>query len=126
MSDSTPAIAVSHLVKNYAGVTAVSNVSSTVAKGEILGFLGPNGAGKSTLLKVMAGLDTEINGEAWAAKGVRVGYLEQEPHLDPNKTVEENVTDGLGEVKDLMDRFNEISAKFAEPMDDEEMNAVIA
>ncbi len=108
------------------GKEILKNITLSFMPDAKIGVLGVNGAGKSTLLKVMAGLDTEINGEAWAAKGVRVGYLEQEPHLDPNKTVEENVTDGLGEVKDLMDRFNEISAKFAEPMDDEEMNAVIA
>ena len=108
------------------GKEILKNITLSFMPDAKIGVLGVNGAGKSTLLKVMAGLDTEINGEAWAAKGVRVGYLEQEPHLDPNKTVEENVTDGLGEVKDLMDRFNEISAKFAQPMDDEEMNAVIA
>ena len=108
------------------GKEILKNITLSFMPDAKIGVLGVNGAGKSTLLKVMAGLDTEINGEAWAAKGVRVGYLEQEPHLDPNKTVEENVTEGLGEVKDLMDRFNEISAKFAEPMDDDEMNAVIA
>ena len=76
-------------------------------------------------MKVMAGIDTDITGEAWAAKGVRVGYLEQEPHLDETKNVGENVTAGLGGVKDLLDRFNEISAKFAEPMDDDEMNTIL-
>ncbi|MAO55867.1 MAG: energy-dependent translational throttle protein EttA [Rhodospirillaceae bacterium] len=91
-----------------------------------IGVLGVNGAGKSTLLKIIAGKDTDYSGEAWAAEGARVGYLEQEPHLDPDKTVEENVMAGLGEVKDLVDRFNEISAKFAEPMDDDEMNALLA
>ncbi|NQW00721.1 MAG: energy-dependent translational throttle protein EttA [Rhodospirillales bacterium] len=90
-----------------------------------IGVLGVNGAGKSTLLKIMAGKDKDFGGEAWAAEGVRVGYLEQEPELDPSKTVAENVTDGLGEVKDLMDRFNEISNRFAEPMDDDEMNALM-
>lgn len=108
------------------GKEILKNITLSFMPDAKIGVLGVNGAGKSTLLKVMAGLDTEINGEAWAAKGVRIGYLEQEPHLDPNKTVEENVTEGLGEVKDLMDRFNEISAKFSEPMDDDEMNAVIA
>jgi len=108
------------------GKEILKNITLSFMPDAKIGVLGVNGAGKSTLLKVMAGLDTEINGEAWAAKGVRIGYLEQEPHLDPNKTVEENVTEGLGEVKDLMDRFNEISAKFAEPMDEDEMNAVIA
>ena len=91
-----------------------------------IGVLGANGAGKSTLLKIMAGKDKDYSGEAWAAEGARVGYLEQEPELDPKLTVEENVTAGLGEVKDLVDRFNELSAKFAEPMDDDEMNALLA
>jgi sulfate-transporting ATPase len=74
----------------------------------------------------MAGKEEASGGEAWAAEGVRVGYLEQEPQLDPTKTVGENVTLGLGGVKDMLDRFNEISMKFAEPMDDDEMNALLA
>ncbi|MBO6521829.1 MAG: energy-dependent translational throttle protein EttA [Rhodospirillales bacterium] len=108
------------------GKEILKNITLSFLPDAKIGVLGPNGAGKSTLMKIMAGLDTDISGEAWAAKGVRVGYLEQEPQLDPKKTVEENVTEGLGGVKDLIDRFNEISAKFAEPMDDDEMNAVIA
>lgn len=108
------------------GKEILKNITLSFMPDAKIGVLGPNGAGKSTLMKVMAGLDTDITGEAWAAKGVRVGYLEQEPHLDETKTVGENVTAGLGGVKDLLDRFNEISAKFAEPMDDDEMNAVIA
>ncbi len=91
-----------------------------------IGVLGVNGAGKSTLLKIMAGRDTDYSGEAWAAEGARVGYLEQEPELDPKLSVEENVMAGLGEIKDLVDRFNELSAKFAEPMDDDEMNTLLA
>ena len=91
-----------------------------------IGVLGINGAGKSTLMKMMADKEEPSGGEAWAAEGVRVGYLEQEPQLDPAKTVGENVTDGLGGVKDLLDRFNEISGKFAEPMDEDEMNALLA
>lgn len=94
--------------------------------GAKIGVLGANGAGKSTLLKIMAGLDTEFTGEAWAAEGAKVGYLSQEPQLDPKLSVQENVTEGLGEVKDLVDRFNEMSAKFAEPMSDDEMNALLA
>ena len=82
-----------------------------------------NGAGKSTMLKIMAGLDTDFGGEAWAAEGVRVGYLEQEPGLDASKDVEGNIMEGLGETKALLDRFNEISARFAEPMDDDAMTA---
>ena len=91
-----------------------------------IGVLGVNGAGKSTLLKIMAGQDPEFTGEAWAADGVRVGYLEQEPELDPSKDVEGNVMEGLGETKALLDKFNEISERFAEPMDDDEMNALLA
>ncbi len=90
--------------------------------GAKIGVLGVNGAGKSTLLKIMAGVDREFNGEAWAADGVRVGYLEQEPKLDPAKNVIENIMDGLGETRDLLKRFEEVSARFAEPMSDEEMN----
>lgn len=93
--------------------------------GAKIGVLGVNGAGKSTLLKIMAGVDKEFNGEAWAADGVKVGYLEQEPKLDSNKNVMENIMDGLGETRDLLKRFEEVSAKFAEPMSDDEMNALI-
>lgn len=93
--------------------------------GAKIGVLGVNGAGKSTLLKIMAGVDKEFNGEAWAADGVKVGYLEQEPKLDPSKNVIENIMDGLGETRDLLKRFEEISLRFAEPMTDEEMNALI-
>ena len=90
-----------------------------------IGVLGVNGAGKSTLLKIMAGVDKEFNGEAWPAEGVKVGYLEQEPQLDPSKNVMENIMDGVGEVRDLLKRYEEVSMKFAEPMSDEEMNALI-
>ena len=93
--------------------------------GAKIGVLGVNGAGKSTLLKIMAGVDREFNGEAWAADGVRVGYLEQEPKLDPAKNVIENIIDGLGETRVLLKRFEEVSARFAEPMSDEEMNELI-
>ena len=93
--------------------------------GAKIGVLGVNGAGKSTLLKIMAGVDREFNGEAWAADGVRVGYLEQEPKLDPARNVIENIMDGLGETRDLLKRFEEVSARFAEPMSDEEMNNLI-
>ncbi len=108
------------------GKEILKNITLSFLPDAKIGVLGVNGAGKSTLLKIMAGIDADVSGEAWAAKEVRVGYLEQEPQLDPSKTVGENVTEGLGGVKDLIDRFNEVSAKFAEPMDDDEMNAVIA
>ena len=94
--------------------------------GAKIGVLGLNGAGKSTLLRIMAGKDQEFQGEAWAADGVKVGYLEQEPALDPAKTAGENVMEGVKETKALLDRFNEVSAKFAEEMSDDEMNALIA
>jgi len=91
-----------------------------------IGVLGVNGAGKSTLLKIMAGRDQDFGGEAWAADGVRVGYLEQEPQLDASKDVEGNVMEGMAAVKAMLDRFNEISQRFAEPMDDDAMNKLLA
>lgn len=93
--------------------------------GAKIGVLGMNGAGKSTLLKIMAGIDKEFNGEAWAAEGVKIGYLEQEPQLDNSKNVMDNVMDGVGEVRDLLKRFEEVSMKFAEPMTDEEMDNLL-
>ncbi|RMH61078.1 MAG: energy-dependent translational throttle protein EttA [Zetaproteobacteria bacterium] len=93
--------------------------------GAKIGVLGLNGAGKSTLLRIMAGVDTDIVGEARPAPGVRIGYLPQEPELNPDKDVRGNVEEGVAETKALLDRFNEISARFAEPMSDEEMNALI-
>jgi sulfate-transporting ATPase len=94
--------------------------------GAKIGVLGANGSGKSTLLKIMGGLDSQFNGEAWPADGIKVGYLPQEPHLDVSKDVLANVMDGVGETKKLLDRFEEVSAKFAEEMSDDEMNALIA
>ena len=94
--------------------------------GAKIGVLGLNGAGKSTLLKVMAGLDQDIDGEAWAAEGAKVGFLPQEPELDESKDVAGNVMEGVAETKALLDRFNEVSARFAEEMTDDEMNELIA
>ncbi len=91
--------------------------------GAKIGVLGVNGAGKSTLLKIMAGVDKDFNGEAWPADGVKVGYLEQEPKLDPNKTVIENIMDGMGETVALLKRFEEVSMMFADP--DCDMDALI-
>ena len=107
------------------GKELFKNISLTFFPGAKIGVLGVNGAGKSTLLKIMAGIDKEFNGEAWAQEGVKVGYLEQEPKLDASKNVMENVMDGLGETVSLLKRFEEVSMKFAEPMSDDEMNALI-
>lgn len=107
------------------GKELFKGITLSFLPGAKIGVLGVNGAGKSTLLKIMAGVDKEFNGEAWAADGVKVGYLEQEPKLNPDKNVIENIMDGLGETRDLLREFEEISAKFAEPMSDEEMNALI-
>jgi ATP-binding cassette ChvD family protein len=93
--------------------------------GAKIGVLGANGAGKSTLLKIMAGIETEFAGEAWAAEGTRVGYLPQEPKLDPSKDVLGNVEDGVAEVRALLQRFEEVSAKFAEPMSEEQMTVLL-
>ncbi|HIJ38915.1 MAG TPA: energy-dependent translational throttle protein EttA [Rhodospirillaceae bacterium] len=94
--------------------------------GAKIGVLGANGAGKSTLLKIMAGIEKDFGGEAWAAEGIKVGYLPQEPELDPSKDVLGNVMEGVAATKALLDRFEEVSARFAEPLSDDEMNAVIA
>ncbi len=107
------------------GKELFKGITLSFLPGAKIGVLGVNGAGKSTLLKIMAGVDKEFNGEAWAAEGVKVGYLEQEPKLDPSKNVMENIMDGLGETRDLLKRFEEVSMKFAEPMSDDEMNALI-
>ena len=107
------------------GKELFKGITLSFLPGAKIGVLGVNGAGKSTLLKIMAGVDKDFNGEAWAAEGVRVGYLEQEPKLDPNKNVMENIMDGMGEVRDLLKRYEEVSMKFAELMSDDEMNALI-
>ncbi len=108
------------------GKKILEGVTLAFLPGAKIGVLGVNGAGKSTLLKIMAGLDQDFGGEAWAADGVKVGYLPQEPALDPDKDVLGNVMEGVAETKALLDRFDEVSAKFAEPMDDAEMDAVMA
>jgi sulfate-transporting ATPase len=101
------------------------DISLSFLPGAKIGVLGPNGAGKSTLLRIMAGLDEPSNGEARIAPGATVGYLPQEPELDPAKDVRGNVEDGVSEKRALLDRFNEISAKFAEPMSDDEMQTLL-
>jgi ATP-binding cassette ChvD family protein len=103
----------------------IRDISLSFFPGAKIGVLGLNGSGKSTLMRIMAGLDTEIDGEARPQPGIKIGYLPQEPELDPNKDVRGNVEEGLGEVIENLNRFNEISMKFAEPMSDDEMNALL-
>ena len=101
------------------------DISLSFFPGAKIGVLGLNGSGKSSLLRIMAGLDSEFDGEARPQPGINIGYLPQEPELDETKNVRENVEEGIADSKALLDRFNEISMKFAEPMDDEEMNALL-
>src|SRR6202142_586395 len=114
------------LTKAFPGGREVfKGITLSFLPGVKIGVLGVNGAGKSTLMKIMAGIETEFGGEAWAAPGATVGYLAQEPPLDPTKTVGENVEEAFTELKAALNRFNEISKKFAEPMSDEEMNTLL-
>jgi ATP-binding cassette ChvD family protein len=116
-----------NLTKAYPGGREVfKGITLSFLPGVKIGVLGVNGAGKSTLLKIMAGIEKDYGGEAWAAEGVRVGYLPQEPQLDPTKTVAENVRDALGEVVTALDRFNAISARFSEEISDDEMTTLLA
>ncbi len=115
------------LTKAYPGNREVfRDVWLSFLPGAKIGVLGANGAGKSTLLRIMAGVEKEYSGEAWAAEGATIGYLPQEPDLDPTKDVQGNVMEGLAATKALLDRFNEVSARFAEEMSDEEMNDLLA
>ncbi len=114
------------LSKTYPGGRKVlDGIHLSFLPGAKIGVLGPNGAGKSTLLKIMAGLEPEFVGEAWAAEGATVGILHQEPELDASKSVQENVLEGLGEIVALVKRYEEVSLKFGEVTDDDEMNALI-
>lgn len=103
----------------------IRDISLSFYPGAKIGVLGLNGSGKSTLLRIMAGLDKEFDGEARPQPGINIGYLPQEPELDPDKDVRGNVEEGVAETKVLLDRFNEISMAFAEPMDDDQMNALL-
>ena len=116
-----------NLTKAFPGGREVfKGITLSFLPGVKIGVLGVNGAGKSTLLKIMAGLETEYGGEAWAAEGVRVGYLAQEPKLDETKTVSENVQEAFGPLKAALNRFNDISNLFAEPMSDDQMDKLLA
>lgn len=103
----------------------LKDISLSFFPGAKIGVLGLNGSGKSTLLKIMAGLDSEIDGEARPQPGINIGYLPQEPKLDPTQTVRDAVEEGVAEIKQLLTRFDEISAAFGEPMNDEEMNNLL-
>ena len=115
------------LSKTYPGGREVlKDIWLSFLPGAKIGVLGANGAGKSTLLKIMAGIEKDFSGEAWAADGVKVGYLPQEPALDPKKDVAGNVMEGLGEIKGLLDRFEAVSVKLGESLPDDEMNRLLA
>ena len=116
-----------NLTKSYPGGREVfKGITLSFLPTAKIGVLGPNGAGKSTLMRIMSGQDKEFGGEAWAAEGSKVGYLPQEPQLDPNMTVGENVRAAFAELSANLTRFNEISEKFAEEMSEEEMNNLLA
>jgi ATP-binding cassette ChvD family protein len=116
-----------NLTKSYPGGREVfKGITLSFLPTAKIGVLGPNGAGKSTLMRIMSGQDKEFGGEAWSAEGAKVGYLPQEPQLDPNMTVGENVRAAFAELSANLARFNEISEKFAEEMSEEEMNTLLA
>jgi ATP-binding cassette ChvD family protein len=115
------------LTKSYPGGREVfKGITLSFLPDAKIGVLGPNGAGKSTLMKIMAGMDKDFGGEAWAAEGARVGYRPQEPQLDPTKNVGENVRAAVATLEAQLKRFNEISERFMEEMSEEEMNDLLA
>ena len=116
---------ISHLFKKFGQRELLKDINLAFYPGAKIGLLGRNGAGKSTLLKIMAGIDREYEGEARLADGYTVGYLEQEPQLDPEKTVFENVMDAVGETKAILTRFEEINTRLAEPLEPEEMEKLL-
>ena len=115
------------LTKTFPGAPkpVLDNIHLQFLPGTKIAIIGKNGAGKSTLMKIMAGQDEEYQGEAWAGEGIRVGYLAQEPQLDENKTVKENVMDGVRDVADLVARFNEISEIMGDPPEDADFDALM-
>ena len=114
------------LTKKFGQRELLKNINLAIYPGAKIGLLGRNGAGKSTLMKIMAGIDREYEGEARLAEGYTAGYLEQEPQLDPDKTVFENVMDGAEESRAVLRRYEEINARFAEPLSDDEMEKLLA
>ncbi|MXP25829.1 energy-dependent translational throttle protein EttA [Altererythrobacter indicus] len=115
------------MTKTFPGAQkpVLSDINLQFYQGAKIGIVGPNGAGKSTLMKIMAGIDTDFTGEAWPGENITVGYLAQEPELDPAKTVLENVKDGARETADMVDRFNAISAEMGDPQDDTDFDALM-
>src|SRR5919197_428886 len=108
------------LTKSYPGNRKVlENIHLSFYPDAKIGVLGVNGSGKSTLLRIMAGIDTEFNGEAWVAEGARVGYLEQEPQLDPEKSVRDNVMEGVAASKAILDRYNDLAMNYSDETADE-------
>ena len=115
------------MTKTFPGAPkpVLNNINLQFYHGAKIGIVGPNGAGKSTLMKIMAGIDQDFSGEAWPGENITVGYLPQEPELDPNKSVLENVKDGARDVADMVDRFNAISAEMGDPKDDTDFDALM-
>ncbi|WP_068080096.1 energy-dependent translational throttle protein EttA [Novosphingobium rosa] len=115
------------MTKTFPGAAkpVLSNINLQFYQGAKIGIVGPNGAGKSTLIKIMGGIDKDYTGEAWPGENITVGYLPQEPQLDPTKSVLENVKDGARATADLVDRFNEISNIMADPPEDVDFDALM-
>ena len=115
------------MTKSFPGAQkpVLANINLQFYQGAKIGIVGPNGAGKSTLMKIMAGIDTDFSGEAWPGENITVGYLAQEPQLDPDKTVLENVKDGARDTADMVDRFNAISAEMGDPGNDTDFDALM-
>jgi len=111
--------------KNYDKKPVLKDISLSYFYGAKIGVLGLNGSGKTSLLKILAGVDQDFNGETILSEGFTVGYLEQEPLVNVDKTVRQVVEEGVQETMDLLKEFEDINAKFAEPMGDDEMNALI-
>jgi ATP-binding cassette ChvD family protein len=116
------------MTKSFPGAQkpVLNHINLQFYHGAKIGIVGPNGAGKSTLMKIMAGIDKDFQGEAWPGENITVGYLPQEPQLDPTKNVLENVKDGARDVADMVDRFNAISAEMGDPRDDTDFDALMA
>ena len=116
---------ISGLSKTYGAKTVLENINLSFYHGAKIGIVGENGSGKSTLLKIMAGVDNEFKGQAEPLKGIRIGFISQEPHLDMSKSVRENVEEAFADTKKLLNEFNEVSAKMGEPLSDAEMEKAL-